>query len=375
MKRLATTSTVVARKPDNSNAVNAAGGWRPAMDHVGIDVHKRESQLCMLNPEGEVTEVRISTTRERFRAVLGDQPRAKVLIESSTESEWVARCLEGLGHEVIVADPGFAPMYGMRRRRVKTDARDARALAEACRSGVYRLAHRRSEQQRRVTAGLVVREALVRSRTSFISVVRALLRKEGLRAASGSAEHFPERVSRLEMPGRLRSEVAPLLAAMVKENEQLAWCDAAVEEATKNDPMVALLRTAPRIGPVTAAAFRAVVDNVERFRGPHQLAAYLGLVPREKSSGETQHRGRITRAGDSRTRSLLVQASQRIRYSKVPETLGLRMWAKRIEVRRGKAVATVALARKLAGILFAMLRDGTPFDPGKQAGVPAALAA
>jgi transposase len=169
--------------------------------------------------------------------------------------------------------------------------------------------------------------------------------------------------------------VAPLLAAMVKVNEQLAWCDAAVEEATKNDPMVALLRTAPRIGPVTAAAFRAVVDNVERFRGPHQLAAYLGLVPREKSSGETQHRGRITRAGDSRTRSLLVQASQRIRYSKVPETLGLRMWAKRIEVRRGKAVATVALARKLAGILFAMLRDGTPFDPGKQVGVQAALAA
>jgi len=128
MKRLATTSTVVARKPHNSNAVSAAGGWRPAMDHGGIDSHKRESQLCMLDPEKEVTEVRISTTRERFRAVLGDQPRAKVLIESSTESEWVARCLEGLGHEVIVADPGFAPMYGMRRRRVKTDVPDARAL-------------------------------------------------------------------------------------------------------------------------------------------------------------------------------------------------------------------------------------------------------
>jgi hypothetical protein len=72
---------------------------------------------------------------------------------------------------------------------------------------------------------------------------------------------------------------------------------------------------------------------------------------------------------------LLVQASQRIRYSRVPETLGLRLWAKRIEARRGKAVATVALARKLAGILFAMLRDGTPFDPGKQAGVPAVMAA
>ncbi len=118
------------------------------MDHVGIDVHKRESQVCILTPEGEVTEVRISTTRERFRAVLGDRPRAKVLIESATESEWVARCLEELGHEVIVADPGFAPMYGMRSRRMKTDVRDARALAEACRSGVYRLAHRRMTRRR-----------------------------------------------------------------------------------------------------------------------------------------------------------------------------------------------------------------------------------
>jgi transposase len=151
--------------------------------------------------------------------------------------------------------------------------------------------------------------------------------------------------------------------------------DAAVEHATQDDPAVALLRTAPRIGPITAASFRATIDNVERFHGPHQVAAYLGLVPREMSSGEKQHRGRITRAGDSRARHLLVQAAQRIRYSRVPETLGLRMWAKRIEARRGKAVATVALARKVAGILFAMLRDGAPFDPTKQAGVLTAMAA
>ena len=108
MKRLATTSTMVAREPHNSNAVNATGEWRPAMDHVGIDVHKKESQVCILTPAGEVTEVRIATTRERFREVMGDRPRAKVLIETSTESEWVARCLEELGHELIVADPGFA---------------------------------------------------------------------------------------------------------------------------------------------------------------------------------------------------------------------------------------------------------------------------
>jgi hypothetical protein len=99
------------------------------MDHIGIDVHKTESQLCILGEDGQLSERRIRTTTERFAAVLGDRPRARILLEASTESEWVARCLEGLGHEVIVADPNFAPMYAARSRKIKTDRRDARALA------------------------------------------------------------------------------------------------------------------------------------------------------------------------------------------------------------------------------------------------------
>jgi transposase len=76
------------------------------MDHIGIDVHKKESQICILAEEGELIEQRIRTEPERFAAVLGDRPRGRILLEASTESEWVARCLEGLGHEVIVGDPG-----------------------------------------------------------------------------------------------------------------------------------------------------------------------------------------------------------------------------------------------------------------------------
>jgi transposase len=100
------------------------------MEHIGIDVHKKESQVCLLGEGGELSEQRIRTTPERFAAVLGDRPRARTLREASTESEWVARCLERLGHEVIVADPTFAPMYATRTRTIKTDRRDARALAE-----------------------------------------------------------------------------------------------------------------------------------------------------------------------------------------------------------------------------------------------------
>jgi hypothetical protein len=90
------------------------------MDHIGIDVHKRESQLCIRSEGGELVEARIRTTPERFADVLGNRPRARILLEASTESEWVARCLEGLGHEVIVADPNFAPMYAARSRKIKT---------------------------------------------------------------------------------------------------------------------------------------------------------------------------------------------------------------------------------------------------------------
>jgi transposase len=103
------------------------------MEQIGMDVHKNESQICRLTEQGEILEQRILTRRERFAAVLGKIPRARILLEASTESEWVARCLEELGHEVIVADPNFAPMYATRSRRVKTDRRDAQALMDACR--------------------------------------------------------------------------------------------------------------------------------------------------------------------------------------------------------------------------------------------------
>jgi transposase len=125
------------------------------MEYVGIDLHKKESQICRLTETGEVIERRIRTEPQRFAEVLGGRPRARILVEASTESEWVARCLEGLGHEVIVADPNFAPMYATRTRKVKTDRRDARALQEACLLGAYRPAHRLSDAQRVVSEKLI----------------------------------------------------------------------------------------------------------------------------------------------------------------------------------------------------------------------------
>jgi transposase len=333
------------------------------MNHIGIDVHKMESQIYILAAGGEVVEQRIRTEPERFGAVLGARPRARILIEASTDSEWVARCLEALGHEVIVADPNFAPMYATRSRKVKTDRRDARALAEACLLGAYRPAHRLSDPQRHVRGRLGVRDALVHTRTRYISLIRALLRQHGYRVPSGSAERFVDRVQTLPLPGRLLSVVAPLLAVMGHLNRQLVYSDATIEHLAVQDPRVPRLRSVPSIGPVTAAAFLAAIDDVGRFHHAHHLEAYLGLVPREYSSGETQRRGPITKAGHSHTRWLLIQAAVSILRRHPPQAEELWTWALRIAARRGKHIAVVALARRLAGILYALLRDGSVFQP------------
>src|SRR5262245_50040155 len=166
-----------------------------------MDVHKQETQICIEDAAGAVVlEQCIRTTRERFAALLGGRPRARILLEAATESEWVAQHLEALGHEVIVADPNYAAMYATRARRVKTDRRDARTLADACRLGAYHPAHRTSGAQREVRAELAVGEALVQTRTRYLSVIRALLRREGIRVPSGSAAAFLRRLERVAVP-------------------------------------------------------------------------------------------------------------------------------------------------------------------------------
>ena len=119
------------------------------MEYGAIDLHKKESQVRIVTEDGEVLDRRIATTRDRFTAVFGARRPMRILLEASTESEWVAQHLETLGHEVIVADPTCAPMYSERSRRIKTDRRDVAALTDACLRGCYRAVHRRSASARR----------------------------------------------------------------------------------------------------------------------------------------------------------------------------------------------------------------------------------
>ncbi len=340
------------------------------MEYGAIDLHKTACQIRIVTEDGEVIlDRRISTARDRLTAVFGDRPPGRILVEASTESEWVAQHLEGLGHEVIVADPSYLLMYGPRTRRIKTDRRDVAALAEACRLGIYRVAHRRSARQRTVQNDLNVRYELVQARTRAISLARAITRAAGYRIPSGGAESFLTRLATLDLPAAMASTLTPLRRVIDVLDRELATADAHLVAVAATDAVVQRLTTVPGVGPITASAYVAALYDVRRFdgrRGAARVASYLGLVPSEHSSGEHQRRGHVLRSAHPYVQSLLVQAAWHVWRSPDPRTAGLRVWARSLASRRGKKMALIALARRLARALFAMWRDETVFEARPQ---------
>ena len=331
------------------------------MEYGAIDLHLRYSQVCIVDESGRVVrQQRIVTSRAAFEGLFEGRAPMRVVVESSTDSEWVAQAVTACGHEVIVVDPNYGLMYGHRSRGVKTDRRDAAALAEACRCGVYRAAHRVSAAQRGCRRALRVREQLVRIRTQLINQVRAQLRQEGYRLPSGSAEHAVARLTRLAVPDALRAALAPVVAVLESIGVQVAACTEALQRTAQADPVVQRLMTAPGVGPITALTYRAVLDEVDRFHDAGAVSAYLGLVPREDSTGERQRRGAITKAGPGALRVLLVQAGWVIWRGR-GGSAALYAWVQRLAERRGRRIAIVALARRLARILYAMWRDATEY--------------
>jgi transposase len=250
---------------------------------------------------------------------------------------------------------------------VKTDKRDARTLAEALRLGAYRATHRVSAEQRHVRSELLVRDSLVRTRTRYVALIKAAVRREGLRLSQGEAERTASKVRQIPLREEVLQELSPILELLSALNKEISSADERIEQLGKNNLVVRTLMTAPGVGPVTALSFVASLDEVTRFSGAHQVESYLGLVPSEYSSGERQHRGRITKRGNARMRSLLVEAGWRILRSRKNECAHLKVWAMQIAARRGKRIAVVALARRLSGILYAMWRDGNVYrTPNKK---------
>jgi transposase len=333
------------------------------MEYVAIDLHMRRSQFRIGLENGTVLkDGKCDTTRVDLSRVFGDRPPARILLESSTESEWVAQHLESMGHDVVVADPNYAPMYGSRSRKVKTDGRDTAALFDACRLGIYRRAHRVSAAQRARRQQLRIRRQLVQMRSRSVSLLRAMLRQEGWRLPAGSVEAFEDRLDRLTLPAALTAIITPLRTWLADLNELIAAADADVVRTAKQDSIATQLMTAPGVGAVVALTYQAVLDDVARFgRDAGRASAFIGLVPSENSSADRRHRGRITKTGPKELRALLVQASWVIWRGRSADGAELRRWAHALADRRGRRIAVVALARRLSRILFAMWRDRQDF--------------
>jgi transposase len=334
------------------------------MDHVAIDLGGRESQICVRSSDGRILEEERRATKSLGKYLSG-RPKSRVVMETCAEAFAVAEQARSGGHEVVVVPAMLARSLGVGQRGIKTDVRDARNLSEAsCRMERLPGVHVPSQEARCRKAMCSVRETLIGARTKLVNAVRGWTRSQGLgMIRSGALSTFPARVRELaKSHGR---EVPAYLARALSSIEQLtlriAEADDELASVAQEDPTSKLLMTAPGVGPVTATRFAASVDDVTRFSDAHRLQSYLGLTPGENSSSDRKQRTGLTKAGAVKVRWALIQAAWVARryYKDDPMV----QWSREVEKRRGKHVAVVGLARRLAGVLYAMWRNHRTYDP------------
>jgi len=284
----------------------------------------------------------------------------------------VADAALAAGHETIVVPASLAPSLGVGDRGIKTDVRDARNLSEAsCRMSRLPSVHVPSRASRDRKSMCGVREGLVQARTKLVTTVRGWGRAQGLGTIrSGSVETFPHRLREhvTKRQGEVPAYIKRALISIETLSVQICQADDELEKTAEADPTCQLLMTAPGIGPTASVRFAAVVDEIKRFPGAHRLESYLGLTPGENSSSARKRRTGLTKAGAPKVRWALVQSAWVARryYKEDPMV----MWSFEVEKRRGKSVAVMALARRLAGVLYAMWRSGKEYDRHHVARVP-----
>lgn len=330
------------------------------MDHCGIDLGGKESQICLRDEQGTIRwEGRWGTAS--LPTFFKEMRPARVIIETTAEAFRVADAAKEAGHEVRVVPATLVKTLGVGARKTKTDRRDARVLSEVSTRIDLPSVHIPSaaSRQRKTMAG--VHDVLTGSRTKMVNNVRGWMRGQGLKPGRGGVETFTRRVRALgELPECISDELELIDVLSLK----ITASEKRFEKATKEDAVCRRLMTVPGVGPSTALRFVAAIDDIGRFPSAHKVEAYLGLAPGESSSSEKQQRLSITKAGPSTVRWVLIQAAWVLKTRcRGPEVRALQHWATEVEKRRGPRVAVVALARRLAGILFALWRDGTTFEP------------
>ena len=331
------------------------------MRSIGLDLGAREVSFCEV-ADGKVVARRTAGSLDGLKDLLGPGVLpARVAIEACREAWVVHDTLRDWGHDVLVVDTTRLPQVGIGHHGRKTDRIDAERLARAVERGSIPLAHVLSPHRRQLREQLAVRRALVETRAQYITTIRGLVRARGERLPGSEARCFVPMVQRTSLSAATRALVTPLLVPLETLDVQIAQVDTILETLCAEEPVILRLTTTPGVGLLVAAAFVSVVDDAKRFHNAHQVGSYLGLVPCEDSSGgRTRHRlGAITKHGNSYLRARLVQAAWALLRTSGDDPL--RRWAAAVMERRGKRIAIVALARRLAGVLWAMWRDETVY--------------
>jgi len=327
--------------------------------HVAIDLGSRESQICVRESDGRIVEEGKFPTRKLPAMMSSWEPR-RVVMETSAETFLLADAAKQASHEVKIVPATLARTLGVGARGIKNDQRDARALSEAsCRIDLGSV-HIPSAASRELKSICGSREQLVATRTMLINNVRGWLRTQLWRVRSGGTCSFADRVrAHAANIAPLPEHIERQLRVIETVSTEIRAADAQVRTLAKTDPVCRSLMTVPGVGPITAARFRAALDDVTRFSSAHAVQSYLGLTPGENSSSLRERRTGITKAGSPAARAMLIQSAWSA-YRTQPNEPMVR-WAAKIAERRGIQIAIVALARKLAGILYAIWRDNSSY--------------
>ena len=351
---------------------------RPNFDRltVGVDLGDQWSHYCILDLEGEtLAEGQLRTTQEDIAEFFEALNAARVVFEVGTHSPWVQEVICGCGHEVLVANPRL--MEGSKRRKRKNDRIDANKLARLGRVDPQSL-HPMQHRSREVRQDLVVlraRDALVAARTELINATRGLVKSMGSRLPKCSTPSFAQKAEEA-VPIEIREALLPLVRMAAALSDCIQGYDEKIEKLGREKyGHTALLRQVKGVGPITALAYVLTLENPDRFVKSRDVGPYLGLVPKQEDSGESQPQLGISKAGDTMMRRLLVGSAHYILGPFGPDT-DLRQYGLRLCERGGKNAkkrAAVAVARKLAVLLHRLWVSGEVYEPLRQ-GMSATIA-
>jgi transposase len=331
----------------------------------GLDLGDKTSMLCLCDEQGQMLEQRRISTREpALSRYFQDKPAMRIALEVGAHSPWVSRLLSRWGHEVLVANPRKVKLIGNSRR--KSDRIDAQSLADLA-SVRPRLLHpiqHMSEQAQQDRVLLRTRDALVRSRSQLINHVRGLVKSLGGRLAPCSAESFAKKAAQ-ELPAQLKPRLEKTLGMIAELTESIRSYTAEVQELLRTQyPQGQQLLQIRGVGPITALTFVLTIGEPGRFAKSRTVGAYLGLVPAQRDSGQSQPQLGISKEGDPYLRRLLVQCAH---YILGPHggDCDLRRFGQRLAIsggKNGKKRATIAVARKLSVLMHRLLVTGQAYE-------------